>query len=191
MKIVKSLIIIASLIVLIVFLLGRTLAGDEMSNGIIYASGGIEVTFTPDGWPFVKTNFLPGDVATKQVTVKNRSSRSQRVGVRIKSKPADGWLLPAALLLQIRDANTGAILLGGSQGQLLLLSYILPIEQPLFTLPVGGSRRLEVRVKFAESAGNSFQGKGTKFDFSLGFITFLPPLPLNLPPLPSLPPLKP
>lgn len=169
MKIFKSLIIVASLIVLTAFLLGKILAKDE-PDGIIYAQGGIDVTFTEDDWPFLKTNFLPGDTAIKLVTVVNNSGQRQRVGMRVRAVPPRGWFLPLALLLRIRDADTGAIIYGGSQGRSLFLSYVFPTEQFLFELPAGGSRRLEVRVKFAENAGNWFQEKATKFDFSLGFI---------------------
>ncbi|MBI5465052.1 hypothetical protein HY946_00380, partial [Candidatus Gottesmanbacteria bacterium] len=161
---------VASLIVLVAFLLGKILAGSDEPSEIIYAQGGIEVDFETGNWPFMETNFLPGDSATKWVRVKNNSGARQRVGMRIKAQPGGNRLLSFFLLLRLQDADTGANLYGGSQGKLLLASYFYPTEQFLFELGPGQARNLNVRIKFMEQAGNFLQEKITKFDFSLGFI---------------------
>ncbi|OGG13818.1 hypothetical protein A2773_05675 [Candidatus Gottesmanbacteria bacterium RIFCSPHIGHO2_01_FULL_39_10] len=178
MKIIKSFLLIIATIILIAFAYTRFFASENINPGLIYAAGGIDVTFDEDGWPFLETNFLPGDEATKWITVINNSTRKKRIGLKIRNTAlSDGWFLPTALLLRIKD-DQGKIIYGGADGKALILSYLMPFPQKLFDLPKNSQKRLEVRVKFKEQANNLYQNRSTMFNFSLGFIgTNLPNLP--------------
>ena len=166
-KIIKSIAIIVSVLILTTFLFGKVFSQDRPA-GLIYAEGGIEVDFEEDNWPFFETNFMPGDKVSKVVTIRNSSSQRQKVGFRMSN--VEGYLLSIPLFIKITDKNTGKVYYGGSSGLSLLLNYVLPMEIKLFNLSPSEEKELEVEIKFISQAGNEFQGTETKFDFSLGFI---------------------
>lgn len=167
-----------SLAVLVGAALGQVQKGP--GGGIVYAQGGIEVDFTSDNWPFFETNFMPGDVAKKEVTVRNASSQTQRVGMRMDN--GKGVVLAAPLFIKVSDKNTGKVYFGKWLGRSLLETYFRP-EVKLFDLKRGQEKRLVVEIKFLPESSNDFQGKETRFDFSLGFIGRRPQPSLPTPPL--------
>lgn len=164
-KISKSIILIISLIVLVGFAFGQTLSSPQ--TGIVYADGGLEVTFDPDEWPFLEENFMPGDIASKEVTVKNVSGR--KLQVAMKMSKTHGWVLAAPLFIKVSDKDTGKVYFGKWFGRSLLETYLRP-EIKLFDLKAGKEKNLIVEIRFLPESGNEFQGESTKFDFSLGFI---------------------
>lgn len=168
MRIIKSFIIIASILLLTLLLVVKTQETESSFPGQVYAVGGIEVDFETDNWPFWETNFLPGESVSKTVKVINNSSQTQRVGFRPDNE--EGFLLPLALLIKITDKNSGQVYYGGNSGTPLFLAYVWPREIRLFDLASGENRELEVTIRFLPEAGNEFQAEETKFDFSLGFI---------------------
>lgn len=165
-KIVKSISLIISIVLLVGFAFGQVVTQREA--GVVYADGGIEVDFESDNWPFYEENFVPGDFTSKEVTVKNISGRKQKVAMKMSK--TRGWVLAAPLFIEISDKNTGKVYFGGKVPRSLLETYLWPCEISLFDLQSKQQKDLTVKITFWPQAGNEFQGLSTRFDFSLGFI---------------------
>lgn len=163
MKIIKSILLIVSLIILVVFAFSQV--SGEAAHGIIYAEGDIEVSFDDDDWPFNEPNFLPGDKSRKSVTIRNNSSERQRVGLRLEN--GEGLRLPRYLKIAIYDSDTGRRLFRRSSIRSL---YRSRREWRLFNLGAGEERRIDVEIEFKTRTRNRYQGESTAFDFTLGFV---------------------
>jgi hypothetical protein len=163
-RILRSIIIIVSLLVLTVFLSGKITSSYESSAGFIYAQGyGLEVEFGDEPL-FYETNFLPGDTVVKQVIVRNESWQEQEIGLRLHN-PVE-FLLPEVLRLTVRDKEIGETLLEFKT----LLDLCNASEEVLFLLGPKRERKLELEIQFAPWADNLYQGVSTTFDLSIGFI---------------------
>lgn len=178
-KISKSIILIISLVTLVGFAFEQILSSPQA--GIVYAEGGIKVDW--DGMPFNETNFLPGNIARKEVTVENVSGQKKQVAMKMSN--TRGWVLAAPLFVKVIDRDTSEIYFGKWWGRSLLETYLLPWEIKLFDLKAGKKKNLIVEIRFLPESGNEFQGLKTQFDFSLGFIARRPsPLPPSWWPFP-------
>lgn len=135
----------------------------------VFAEGGIEVTFTSSPL-FDFNNLYPGAQVTGRITVTNITTVKKDVGFILKTNKSADFLFTSKLSLKIKDPANGLTILGGQDGKKLTALSLSPKESTLFSLNPGEHRDLDLVVTLDPNTGNFYQGRGTNFDFSFGFI---------------------
>lgn len=123
------------------------------------ANGSLEITFEKDPL-FDKTDFLPGDSTTNWIKVKNNSAETKSIFVWADNV-IDPDNLGNVLNLEIKEgANT---LYNDTLSNLFASSSVY-----LSDLFKTNQTQYDLTLKFNILAGNEYQGKTLKFDFSIG-----------------------
>lgn len=136
-----------------------------------YAVGDLIINWgVPEGDPiFVVNNFAPGDSELRNVDVTNNASVVREVGVIGANLTGDPEL---AGQLEIVISKTGVDLYGGSTGIKTLTNFLADgtLASPivLTNINAGQTVQFDFTVKFKESAGDEFQGKGVTLDITIG-----------------------
>lgn len=163
----KRVFLIISLFIL--FFGGIAVFRQNRSSSLVFAEGGIEVTYAATPL-FNFTNIYPGQIVTGRVTVRSTSSTAQNVGLKLKTYSFFDLLLAGKLTLKVKDVATDTVIFGGDSGKKFTSLALTPKESFLFALPAGSSKDLDILIQFDPNASNNYQGRGLNFDFSLGFI---------------------
>lgn len=138
---------------------------------IAYAASDITINWgVPSGQPlFLVNNFMPGDLEKRTVSIFNNSPITQPIAVRgIKTDEISAL----GGVLEITISQNGSDLYGGSLGVKTLTQFFVDSAGPnglfLFNLNKNASKDIDFKVKFKESAGNSYQNAKVVFDLTIG-----------------------
>lgn len=140
-------------------------------SSIAYAASDITINWgVPNGQPlFLVNNFLPGDFEKRTVSVFNNSPITQPIAVRaIKTDEISAL----GGVLEITISQNGSDLYGGTLGIKTLTQFFLDGGSSnglfLINLDYDKTADIDFKVKFKESAGNSYQNSKVVFDLIIG-----------------------
>lgn len=136
-----------------------------------YAASDITINWNvPSGQPlFLVNNFMPGDLEKRTVSIFNNSPITQSIAVRgIKTDEISAL----GGVLEITISQNGSDLYGGGLGVKTLTQFFIDSSGSnglfLFNLNQNESKDIDFKVKFKESAGNSYQKSKVVFDLIIG-----------------------
>ena len=150
---------ILNIIAFFSILTGLFLSFIHPSFALTNTVGSLEYTY--DSSPiFDYANLAPGDVVSKNLTVRNLSSSQQVIGIQ-GTKTEDSTNLAQQISFKIS--------VGGSEiYSKTLADFFADGEISLSTLGGGESKTFVLEAVFNSGAGNEFQGKKVMFDLTVG-----------------------
>lgn len=141
----------------------------------------IDVNWNSQEDPTLEDNsFVPGDSKSHDIKVTNEGELQD---LYFKIDEVNNGDFADELKFYLIDESSGKYFVGGSGDRFTVKE--LEDEGSVFVerLDAGQSNRYIVKVRFDKDAGNTFQGKETRFDMTLGFkgepTTVDTPLPLR------------
>lgn len=163
--------IITSIIVICLFFTFKDRFHFKSKNA--FAVGDLEIDWgVPANSPlFVVTNMMPGETKEKQVLITNNATVTRPVGVRGLKTEETGNL---SKVLEITISQNGTVLYQKTLSHFFQDSN-LPNGIFLFNLNHGQNKTVKFKVKFKESADNSYQNKKVVFDLKIGLSIPIPP----------------
>lgn len=171
----------------------------KSSNNFVRAFGPLKVTF-PSTPMFRETDWFPGKVVTKSVTIENTDNLSHLVAVKAINKFNNGNSnLREALTIIISQNGQPIYGLGSPKGLKRLSDFYNEESVDLFSLNMHQQKSFDITIMMDESVGDDLQGQSTSFDLLAGVETSglskfptIPPVPTirTIPTIPSFPTLR-
>ncbi len=132
-------------------------------------AAGLAVEFEGGSPLFNKTNFVPGDIATKWVKVTNTSGSTQRIAIEAMNftKPVPDNDLSRALMIVIKQGETE--IYGGVGSEKTLYQFYQNGETYLSELTNNNTAQYDITISFPSDKEDYWQNKTTGFDVVVGF----------------------
>lgn len=128
-----------------------------------------DLTITWDDPIFNVSNAYPGYAITKTIVVKNNGTSPYDLGV-VTENEDDSENLATQIWVTIRKQGGSDVYGGGSgTGAKHLSNLFSEGEVALLSIAAGDTHVYEIELALDSGVGNDYQGKKTRFDFTLGF----------------------
>ena len=147
---------------LLIFWVILALIGIFSFSSKAQANGSFELTYPGPGPLFNETNLAPLDSVTRQITVKNLTTSTQKFALNLQNLlGTPGEKLAAVLTAEIiRDSN----IIYSSK-----LSTLKDTETFLENIPASITYVYDIKVTM-DNVGNEYQGQEVKFDLIFGWL---------------------
>lgn len=169
----KKLILLTTFLVLLIAIVYKVNGGfNFVPEATAQTVGDIVVDWgVPAGKPiFYVLNFMPGDVETRTVKIKNISTSQRIIGIQGIKTSLLSYLGTA---LEITISENGNDLYGGTRGTKIMSQFFFESALfnsiRLFTLNPNETKTVTFKVKFKNNAGNLYQKTKLVFNLKLGY----------------------
>lgn len=164
-------------LIILALIVSSGLALSQSAFAITKTSGDLTIIY-PNDPLFNETNIAPGYLTSKIITITNSSAEEKNIGVEFFGT-ADTELNDVLVFFIQKNGTT---IYGGSSDPKTLADLITAGEINLTTLASTTSADFTITSELGVNVDNSYQGKISVFDLSVGFIE-IESLPLSIPPV--------